>query len=306
MELNKLKLSVVMSTYCGERYLSTQLDSILNQSIQCSEIIIVDDFSCDYTWNVLCEYAIKYSQIKIYRNDTNIGVIKSFEKALMLCSGDYIALADQDDYWLPNKLEILINKIGDNWLIHSDAYVVDEKLRIINESFSSIKPYHDNTLEMYYLRNNVTGCTVLLHRDLLKLALPFPEHVIMHDHYLALCAKFFNKLSYLNQPLIKYRQHLDNMIGSKNMKSYDLMISTFIKNINFLDDLKQAQGIKFDIEQIEISKNYFESIICCKFPAIRTIRLVYRKFGFFTVCSMIIYSSTNKKIAKACFEFIHK
>ncbi len=299
-------ISVALATYNGREFLETQLYSIINQTVKLLEIIIVDDCSTDNTWRLLERFAEKYHFIKIFKNEKNLGVVKTFEKALTLCLGEYIALADQDDYWLPNKLELLMSNIDENWLIHSDAFVVDDKLQIINESFSSIKPYHDNSLEMYYLRNNVTGCTALLKRELIEVALPFPENIIMHDHYLALCAKVCNKLAYIDNKLIKYRQHSQNIIGSRQIDSYNLMISTFMKQVWFLDGLKQVSNVKFNSKQIETSRNYFVSVIACKIPKLSTIKLIYKKFGFFATLSMLLYTIVNKKFAKFCFEITHK
>lgn len=302
MILDEVSVSVVMATFCGEKFLAQQLESILLQSVSPSEIIVVDDCSIDTTWDILCEFAKIYSQIKIYRNDVNIGVVKTFERGVTLSTCNYIALSDQDDYWMPNKLEVLINNIGDNWLIHSDAYVVDERLDIISESYSSIKPYHDNSMEMYYLRNNVTGCTVLMKKKLLELVLPFPENLAMHDYYLALCAKAYGKLVYTSHKLVKYRQHENNVVGSSLMQSYELMLSTFKKQVKFLDGLQQLSIFKFDVKQIEVSKDYFVSITTCKLPKLKTFYLIYKKFGVPSVISMLLYTIINQKFAKFYFE----
>lgn len=297
-------ISVVMATFNGEKYLSQQLDSLFYQSFIPAEIIVVDDCSTDGTWDILCEYATKYHQIKLYHNNINLGVVKTFERGLSLCSRDYIALADQDDVWLPNKLEILIATLGNNWLIHSDAYVVDEQLNIINESYSSIKPYHDGSLEMYYFRNDVTGCTALLKRELLKIALPFPDDTIMHDYYLALYARAYNKLIYTNHKLVKYRQHINNVIGSGAMPSYELMLSTFNKQIRFLNSLSKQP--EFYCKQMEIPKSYFLSIISCKLPKLSTILFVYKKLGGAATVSMIFYTAINKRFAKFYFSLTHR
>ena len=87
-------ISVAMATYNGERYLPVQLDSILNQTIQDFEIVICDDCSRDNTRKILEDYAKLDSRIKVYLNETNLGFKKNFEKAISLCSGDYVALSD--------------------------------------------------------------------------------------------------------------------------------------------------------------------------------------------------------------------
>ena len=296
-----VNMSIVMATYNGAKYLVEQLDSIFAQTLVPDEIIIVDDCSIDNTWQVLSEYARRCPQIKLYRNDANLGVVKTFEVALSLCTGEFIALADQDDYWLPNKLELLMANIGSNWLIHSDAYIADENLNVISESYSQLKPYHDNSLAMYLLRNNVTGCTVLIHRDLLKLALPFPPNVIMHDHYLALCAKYYAKLSYLSLPLLKYRQHAQNVVGSGESQSYSAMVANYQKYILFLDGLYFAK-IQFDHVQLACAKNYFVSIVNARMPQLATVRMVKQLFGLKNVVALFLYTLFGKRFAKFMFD----
>ena len=101
------QISIAMTTYNGEKYLAEQLDSILSQTHTDWELIICDDCSTDSTWQILQEYAQKDSRIKIYKNEQNLGFKKNFEKAIGLCTGDYIALSDQDDVWFPEHLSLL-------------------------------------------------------------------------------------------------------------------------------------------------------------------------------------------------------
>lgn len=293
-------LSVVMATYNGAKYISEQLDSILAQTLAPDEVIIVDDCSVDNTWEILNEYAHCNSKIKLYRNNINLGVVKSFEYALTLPSGEFVALADQDDYWLSDKLELLIKNIGANWLIHSDAYIVDANLNVISKSYNKLRPYHDNSLNMYLMRNNVTGCTVLLHRSLLKLALPFPPNVIMHDHYLALCARFCDKLTYLDLPLLKYRQHDQNVVGSGEVQSYSAMIANYRKYILFLDGLL-CSNIKFNSKQLKLAKSYFVSIVNVQVPSLATFRLIKNLFGSKSVVALFLYTAFGQRFAKIMF-----
>ena len=112
---NKL-VSVAMATYNGEKYLVEQLDSILTQTHPIYEIIIVDDGSSDKTLDILNSYQDKFGNIKVYPNSENLGVVKSFERAIMLTSGDYIALSDQDDVWSNDKIAKLVDALGDIYL----------------------------------------------------------------------------------------------------------------------------------------------------------------------------------------------
>ena len=106
-------ISIAMATYNGEKYLAEQLDSILAQTVQDFELIVCDDCSSDSTAEILSRYAEKDSRIKIFVNEKNLGFVKNFEKAVSLCSGEYIALSDQDDVWFAGHLEILLRNIKD-------------------------------------------------------------------------------------------------------------------------------------------------------------------------------------------------
>ncbi|MFT4918317.1 MAG: glycosyltransferase involved in cell wall biosynthesis, partial [Zhongshania aliphaticivorans] len=97
------KISVAMCTYNGERFLAEQLDSILNQTYKNIELVVVDDVSTDGTLRLLDEYAARDGRIRVIRNSENIGFVRNFEKAMGACSGEFIALADQDDIWFPEK-----------------------------------------------------------------------------------------------------------------------------------------------------------------------------------------------------------
>ena len=123
-----MKLSVALCTYNGEKYISEQLDSILNQNMQVQEIIIVDDCSSDRTFSILNKYESLYSIIKLYRNEITLGYLKNFEKAINLCSGDIIFLSDQDDIWLQEKTQ----KICDLFLHNCNISCVVTDLKLIN------------------------------------------------------------------------------------------------------------------------------------------------------------------------------
>ena len=110
-------ISVALCTYNGEKFLREQIDSILAQTYKNLEIVIVDDCSTDKTTNIINAYAEKDKRIKLFQNASNLGFNKNFERALGLTSGEYIAISDQDDIWLPQKLQSLLDNIKNNWLI---------------------------------------------------------------------------------------------------------------------------------------------------------------------------------------------
>lgn len=217
----KVKISVAMATYNGEKYLRRQLDSIYKQGLLPFEVIVTDDCSTDNTLIILEEYKVKYG-LKYFVNESNVGFVKNFEKAMVLCSGDFIALSDQDDVWLPWKLERLFQSIGDKVLICSDAALINENDTIIADSYfryQNLYPYLDNLFLNLLFNNFVTGCTILFKRELLALALPIPN-IRYHDHWLGLVAIKHGGLIFLDEPLIYYRQHGGNDTGSHAFMSW--------------------------------------------------------------------------------------
>ena len=113
-----------MTTYNGQSFLEKQLNSILSQTIKVDEIIVCDDGSTDATHKILSKYE-STGVLKFQVNDSNLGFVRNFEKALSLCTGEYIFLSDQDDIWYPNKVEVLIKSLNGNLLIHSDCDLID-------------------------------------------------------------------------------------------------------------------------------------------------------------------------------------
>lgn len=211
-----MKLSIALATCNGAAYLAAQLDSIYRQTFQEFEVIAVDDASTDGTAKILQEYSKRFG-LRVYVNTDRLGFIRNFEKAISLCSGDYIALADQDDIWLPDKLSILLDEIGSYSLICTDVKLIDEQGNIITDSMQrrlhTPIPFKQNQFYSEVFINCVRGCTVLFRRDLLNLALPIPDTAVSHDWWLGVCAALRNGFKYLDQPLVLYRTHVDNTVG---------------------------------------------------------------------------------------------
>lgn len=210
-------ISVAMATYNGEKYLREQIDSILAQTHKNIEFIVCDDRSTDNTVAILREYQ-QLGKLSYSVNEKNLGYYHNFERALSLCHGDYIALADQDDIWLPNKLEILLNEIGTNSLIASDALLVDKNNEILQSSFKSYANlpvvYEYDFLRVLH-SGFITGCTIMLRREMLNHAMPFPKSIQYHDWWLGFVGFKTGGTRYIDQQLIRYRQHDNNQIGAE-------------------------------------------------------------------------------------------
>jgi len=213
------KVSIAMCTYNGETYLSQQLDSIINQTYPyITEIVCVDDNSTDNTFECLQEYALRDSRFKIFKNNTNLGYIKNFERAFSLTINPFIAIADQDDIWNPNKISQLINTIGDNMLVYSDNEYIDNQNSKLGKRFSEFRNLKTcNSCLNFVLYNGISGHTALFNRELLKYAIPF-DNFLPYDHWLAFHASQHGIIPYVDEVLVQYRQHENNIIGASYLK----------------------------------------------------------------------------------------
>ena len=206
-----------MTTYNGEKYLAEQIDSILAQSYSDFELIISDDCSTDATRTILKEYEKKDRRIKLHFNEINLGFKKNFEQVIKLCSGGFIALSDQDDVWTENHLEILMSNIGSADLIGADAIMTDSHLNPLGytmQDATGIKLENPNSdfLFLHELYSNIfQGTACLMRSSILQSLLPIPECALFHDHWAALIASIGNGLAYIQEPVLFYRQHKEQV-----------------------------------------------------------------------------------------------
>lgn len=212
-------VSVAMTTYNGEKFLREQLDSILNQTLQDFEIVVCDDCSSDSTVQILNEYAEKDLRIKVFVNEKNLGFKKNFEKAISLCSGDYIALSDQDDVWTTNHLQTLLDIIDDHDVACGNPSFIDASGNPMGYTLKDSKnldfvPQGDNLLYRILLNSNpFQGASMLLKKNFLAVALPIPDEVNYHDTWFSTCSVFINGLVYTPAVVNLERQHGNNASG---------------------------------------------------------------------------------------------
>jgi glycosyltransferase involved in cell wall biosynthesis len=223
-----MKISVAMCTYNGAAFLPAQLESIIGQSRQPDEIVICDDGSTDQTRTLLENFANESSiPVSLKLNQQNLGSVKNFEQAINLCTGEAIALSDQDDVWRSDKLK-LIEQAFENapaaGLVFSDAEIVDEKLAPMNRrmwdevGFDAQKRKlagSGRALEVLITGWTVTGATMAFRSKFVNLSLPIPEDIAMiHDGWIALTIAAVAGVVPIEEPLIKYRQHARQQIGA--------------------------------------------------------------------------------------------
>lgn len=249
-------VSIAMATYNGEKYLREQLDSIYAQTYKIIEVIVCDDCSNDNTVEILKEYSDKFG-LKYFINEKNLGYVKNFEKAISLCSGEYIALSDQDDIWLPEKIQVLVENIGDKSVIHSDAYLINESGTVFSNSYTefSKKMINPNSEIDMILNGSVTGCTSMFKKSFINKILPFHDKLYVHDKFIGFSAFFENTLVYIDRPLIKYRQHSVNNIGATNVN-----INIINKFFKFFNRNKKNSLSKFKTQYAN-QKNFCEIVI---------------------------------------------
>jgi glycosyltransferase involved in cell wall biosynthesis len=219
MENKNPTVAVVIATYNGATYLRAQLESIVQQTYKPSQIIIVDDVSSDNTITIAHAFAAHHPEVMVVQNETRLGYIKNFEKGMLLANANYIALSDQDDIWMPNKIEVLIHAIGDQMLAYSDSDLIDANGQLLNQKMSSIKnqlAYH--TPIMYAIGAWAPGHAMLFKKELVDKAAPFPT-LVTHDFWLGFVATCYSKVVYVNEPLVHYRQHTQNAIGADTTKN---------------------------------------------------------------------------------------
>lgn len=212
-------ISIVLASYNGEKYLRPQLDSLLAQDYPSLEFVCVDDASSDESWAILQAYQAKDPRLTILQQSANQGYIATFEKGIRAATGDLIALADQDDIWVPNKISKLFDALGQASLVYSDSELIDARGEKMGQKMSQIKKQiaYDSPL-MYTFGAWAPGHSMLFKRDILDTALPFSNYVT-HDYLLGFAATCHEGIHYLPIPLVQYRQHETNAIGADLKKS---------------------------------------------------------------------------------------
>jgi glycosyltransferase, family 2 len=263
------KIEILLATYNGEKYVGEQIDSIINQTYNNWELLIRDDNSKDRTLEILKEYEKKDKRIKVIEDKKgNLGFVKNFEELLNNSKEDWAMFSDQDDYWLENKIEkyvAILNTSSEDilkkpMLIHSNSFICDDNLEIIKDEFINSKIANKYNEDDFYFAYFVQGSTVLINRTIIDLALPFSKNVTVHDRYFHLLAEFLGKRIFINESLIKYRQHSNNKIGAKTS-----IISKILKKRYFhtedrelILEIQKKYKDNLGTEQIEKIEKYLE------------------------------------------------
>jgi hypothetical protein len=220
-----MKLSVALCTYNGEAYLGGQLESISRQSRPPDELVVFDDGSTDATNRIVATFAAQAPFPVHLHAGHQIGPARNVARAVAHCSGDLIALSDQDDLWMPRRLaraeEAICGQTG-AVMSFSDAELIDGSDRASNRRLwrsigvrrRTLEAIPDDALAAMLRRSVVTGCTMTFHRSILELGLPFPPtRTLRHDRWLAMCAAATGRVVPLSEPLVAYRLHPGQQTG---------------------------------------------------------------------------------------------
>ncbi|MEO8729099.1 MAG: glycosyltransferase family 2 protein [Rhodoferax sp.] len=257
----KLSISVALCTHNGARFIREQIHSICGQSLVPDQLVVSDDASGDQCVELI-EAAVgswqRQSQrsldLRVLRNDIPLKVSKNFEQAVMACTGDLIALCDQDDIWHSDRLAQIAAEFEQRpelLLLHGNARLVDDQGLVLPGSLFSaleVRPFElewihgQRAFDVFLRRNLVTGATTVFRRSLLKYALPFPKEWL-HDEWLGMVAAAIGGVDVLEQPLTDYRQHASNQIGARR----EPLIAKFHKAFALRDGTLGDRVLKIEV-----------------------------------------------------------
>ena len=258
-----------MCTYNGARFVGEQLASIAAQTVLPTELIVCDDHSTDQTVDLLERFATDAPfPVRINVNPNNLGIIKNFERAIGLCTGELIALCDQDDVWKAHKLERLAAEFArapEVGLIFSDAELIDENSHSIGRTlwksigvrYGNQKLSQGQALKELLAGSTVTGATTAFRSRFKSLVLPIPDNLlIIHDGWLALTIGAVATISALAEPLVKYRQHRDQEVGARARIESETGVRTALKRPNpYLETLAILHMLR---QRLDASRNSFD------------------------------------------------
>lgn len=212
------KISVVMCTYNGEKYLREQIDSILNQTYPIYEIIIQDDCSTDNTWNILEDYALTNSVFRIFRNEKNLSVYLNFFSAFQKAKGEWIAISDQDDVWFPEKVETYIYHTNgcDALLLYSDSIITDSNLNIIGK----LEQPDKLSLKDVIFGRCINGHAFFYNTKLISTIDNWEDIILAYDLVLSIAALVNNETKHINSSLAYWRRHQSTVTKSSESHNF--------------------------------------------------------------------------------------
>jgi glycosyltransferase involved in cell wall biosynthesis len=263
-----MKISIALCTYNGEKFLSEQLESFINQTRLPDELVVGDDCSSDATIRLITDFA-KTSPfpVRVKVNEKNLGSTKNFEHTILNCTSEIILLSDQDDVWLPNKIEHFETLFSENeqiGMIFTNAEVVRENLlpygKKLWDFVFEIEERQKNFLNVLMRRNVVTGATMGFRAKFAKLFSPIPTDIpnTIHDGWISLVIAANSNVMFVDECLIKYRQHANQQLGidwnHRNRDRSDLYKNSIIFHQNELERIKLMADVLGNYPQFQTEK----------------------------------------------------
>ncbi len=212
-------ISVCLATYNGAGFVHKQISSILDQLGPADELIVSDDNSTDATLDIVM--GVQDDRIKLIHNNLKKGLVSNFENALNHAKGNYVFLSDQDDVWLPDKVNHCVGLLAEYDLVLSDCIVVNQHDSVVWQSFFRHRGSKPGFLNNLY-KNSYMGCCMAFRREVLTYVLPFPKAIHVHDWWIGLMVEVRGKPYFTNKPLINYVKHGGNATPTGE-KGYGLM-----------------------------------------------------------------------------------
>lgn len=214
--MKRKSISVAMAAYNGQKYIADQIESILNQLYPTDELVVSMDFSTDQTEEIVLEYAKKDSRIHLITGPSK-GVIKNFENAIAYTQNEIIFLADQDDFWLPGKVERVLKEFEDPdvQVVMHDASIVDENMEVKESSYFAYRHVRLGIKENI-LKNSYIGCCMAFKSSLKDCVIPFPKKIPMHDQWIGLIGELEGKNVLIPEVYLLYRRHEENKTDMKH------------------------------------------------------------------------------------------
>ena len=213
-------ISVCIASYNGEKFIREQIDSILRQLSSDDEIIVSDDGSTDDTISIINSIVVK--RIRIIEGPHKHSPTLNFECAMKEAKGDYIFLADQDDVWKSNKVEVCMKWLQKYDCVVSDAEVTDSNLNTLYPSLYAIMQVRQGRIYNTIWKNGYTGCCMAFRRNVLNASLPFPKNIPMHDIWIGNVAAYKYNMKFIPDKLIYFRRHNETISCNGKGSKYSI------------------------------------------------------------------------------------
>ena len=272
------KRSVALCTYNGAEFLSKQLESIKQQTMPIHEMVVCDDGSSDETLAILERFSKQVTfPVIVHRNPENLGSSKNFEQCLKLCQGDLIFLCDQDDVWMPEKVERIVQYLEEHpehEAVFSNATMIDQAgFPTGKTSFEQIE--FTNEVQSQWLQGDsfrillkgyiVTGAALAIKKKALERISPVPmiTKELIHDGWIALNLSISNQIGFVNDCLIQYREHSNQQVGFKSKPPRVSLLKRFTRarEEKLVGQRKKAQIAQALLNYFEGQPEFAESII---------------------------------------------